>query len=117
MSLISALSSNNDPMFLLSNAGALSFTPVGDESCSEVSSSSSLTQVGPQSPPTLVGFGIGMSPVRSLTSPDIAVDDLDMFEFDELSASTASLNPACTTTTTMYRSTSTFSDTSSLSGR
>ncbi|MPC52908.1 hypothetical protein E2C01_046788 [Portunus trituberculatus] len=72
-------------MFVLgSGVATLNLSAMGDESCSEVSSSSPLTSPGALSPPALVSVGVnvGMSPPTSLASSDIGEVDLDFWDLD-----------------------------------
>lgn len=95
---------------------------MGDESCSEVSSSSPLTSPAALSPPALVSVGVsvGMSPPTSLASSDIGEVDLDFWDLDLNSHSPPhGMAAAASTTTSLLinpRSLTSLSDASSLSG-
>ncbi|KAK8743307.1 hypothetical protein OTU49_001362 [Cherax quadricarinatus] len=107
-------------MFVLgSGVATLNLSAMGDESCSEVSSSSPLTSPGALSPPALVS--VGMSPPTSLASSDIGEVDLDFWDLDLNSHSPPhGMAAAASTTASLLvnpRNLAALSDTSSLSGR
>ncbi|XP_071526219.1 ecdysone receptor-like isoform X10 [Panulirus ornatus] len=111
-------------MFVLgSGVATLNLSAMGDESCSEVSSSSPLTSPGALSPPALVSVGVsvGMSPPTSLASSDIGEVDLDFWDLDLNSHSPPhGMAAAASTTTSLLvnpRSLTSLSDASSISGR
>ncbi|XP_050726759.1 ecdysone receptor-like isoform X5 [Eriocheir sinensis] len=111
-----------DGMFVLgSGVATLNLSTMGDESCSEVSSSSPLTSPGALSPPALVSVGVsvGMSPPTSLASSDIGEVDLDFWDLDLNSPSPPhGIAPVAPTNALLLpRAMASPSDTSSLSGR
>nr|AET06179.1 ecdysone receptor [Callinectes sapidus] len=110
-------------MFVLgSGVATLNLSAMGDESCSEVSSSSPLTSPGALSPPALVSVGVnvGMSPPTSLASSDIGEVDLDFWDLDLNSPSPPHGMASIASTNALLlnpRAMASPSDTSSLSGR
>ncbi|XP_042208664.1 LOW QUALITY PROTEIN: ecdysone receptor-like [Homarus americanus] len=110
-------------MYVLgSGVATLNLSAMGDESCSEVSSSSPHTSPGALSPPALVSVGVsvGMSPPTSLASSDIGEVDLDFWDLDLNSHSPPHGMAAAASTTTSSvnpRSLTALSDTSSSPGR
>ena len=111
-----------DGMFVLgSGVATLNLSAMGDESCSEVSSSSPLTSPGALSPPALVSVGVsvGMSPPTSLASSDIGEVDLDFWDLDLNSPSPPHGMASIASTNALLlnpRAMASPSDTSSLSG-
>lgn len=111
-----------DGMFVLgSGVATLNLSTMGDESCSEVSSSSPLTSPGALSPPALVSVGVsvGMSPPTSLASSDIGEVDLDFWDLDLNSPSPPHGMASVASTNALLlnpRAVASPSDTSSLSG-
>ncbi|XP_076035687.1 ecdysone receptor-like isoform X2 [Oratosquilla oratoria] len=102
------------PMYLFTSGSTLSLScsSMGDESCSEVSSSSPVTSGGqpsPHSPPPLVGGA--MSPIASL-SPEIGDVNLEFWDLDINSHS-----PPHGLSSSTVRCIGSLSDTSSHSGR
>nr|XP_045614082.1 ecdysone receptor-like isoform X19 [Procambarus clarkii] len=120
MAKVLATTGRSGGMFVLgSGVATLNLSAMGDESCSEVSSSSPLTSPGALSPPALVS--VGMSPPTSLASSDIGEVDLDFWDLDLNSHSPPhGMLAAASTTTSLLanpRSLTALSDTSSISGR
>lgn len=109
-------------LVLGSGVATLNLSAMGDESCSEVSSSSPLTSPAALSPPALVSVGVsvGMSPPTSLASSDIGEVDLDFWDLDLNSHSPphgmAAAAPHSGSLLVNPRSLTALSDTSSLSG-
>ncbi|XP_063612681.1 ecdysone receptor-like, partial [Penaeus indicus] len=104
-------------MYVLGPGGVtLTLSAMDDESCSEVSSSSTLTTPGAVSPQAFVSVGVEMSPPMTLALTDIGEVDLNFWDLDLNSHSPPHSAVASTTSMLSQRSVATPSE-SSLSGR